>query len=137
MLWYLTVLLCCDVLWKLVASVVHAFKHQQIPAGLCGNLTPGVSSLACQLESAGKLYLEGQADLVSRSIPPGTHVVTPAIPLLNLLTKSPGPLAQVGTMEVLTRARTVDDACWKPWDDLSASRADDMQSLCGCSTDEI
>ena len=34
-------------------------------------------------------YLEGQGDLVSRLITPRTHIVTPFIPITNLLTKSP------------------------------------------------
>ena len=34
-------------------------------------------------------YLEGQGDLVSRIITPITHIVTPIIPIINLLTKSP------------------------------------------------
>ena len=34
-------------------------------------------------------YLEGQWDLVSRLITPITHIVTLAIHLINLLTKSP------------------------------------------------
>ena len=36
-------------------------------------------------------YLEGQGDLVSRSMAPTTHIVTPFIPISNLLTKSPSP----------------------------------------------
>ena len=36
-------------------------------------------------------YLEGQGDLVSRLITPITHIVTPIIPIINLVTKSPGP----------------------------------------------
>ena len=34
-------------------------------------------------------YLEGQGDLVSRLITTITHIVTPFIPIINLLTKSP------------------------------------------------
>ena len=34
-------------------------------------------------------YLEGQGDLVSRLVSPITHIVTPVIPIINLLTKSP------------------------------------------------
>ena len=34
-------------------------------------------------------YLEGQGDLVSRIIAPITHIVTPIVPIINLLTKSP------------------------------------------------
>ena len=34
-------------------------------------------------------YLEGQGDLVSRLVTPITHIVTPVIPIINLLTKSP------------------------------------------------
>ena len=37
------------------------------------------------------VYLEGQGDLVSRLITPITHVVTPFIPIINLLTRSPDP----------------------------------------------
>ena len=36
-----------------------------------------------------KLYLKGQGDLVSRLRTPMTHIVTPLIPIINLLTKSP------------------------------------------------
>ena len=36
-----------------------------------------------------KSYLEGQGDLVTWIITPITHIVTLAIPLINLLTKSP------------------------------------------------
>ena len=39
----------------------------------------------------GLAYLEGQGDLVSRSITPITHIVTLPIPIINLLTKSPRP----------------------------------------------
>ena len=35
------------------------------------------------------LYLEGQGDLVSRLITPLTHIVSPIIPIINLVTKSP------------------------------------------------
>ena len=34
-------------------------------------------------------YLEGQGDLISSLITPITHIVTPVIPIVNLLTKSP------------------------------------------------
>ena len=35
------------------------------------------------------LYLEGQGDLVSRLITTVSHIVTPIIPIINPLTKSP------------------------------------------------
>ena len=35
-----------------------------------------------------KEYLEGQGDLVSRLITPISHIVTPIIPIINLVTKS-------------------------------------------------
>ena len=35
-----------------------------------------------------RVYLEGHEDLVSRLVTPLTHIVTPVIPLINLLTKS-------------------------------------------------
>ena len=35
------------------------------------------------------VYLEGQGDLVSRLITSITHIVTPIIPIINLVTKSP------------------------------------------------
>ena len=34
-------------------------------------------------------YLEGHGDLVSRLITPIRHIITPIIPIVNLLTKSP------------------------------------------------
>ena len=34
-------------------------------------------------------YLEGQGDLVNRSMNPISHIVTPIIAIINLLTKSP------------------------------------------------
>ena len=34
-------------------------------------------------------YLEGQGDLLSRLITPITHIVTPIIPIINLIIKSP------------------------------------------------
>ena len=36
-------------------------------------------------------YLEGQGDLVSRVITPITQIVSPIIPIINLVTKSPDP----------------------------------------------
>ena len=39
--------------------------------------------------TATMLYLEGQGDLVSSFITPKTHIVTPIIPIINLVTKSP------------------------------------------------
>ena len=35
------------------------------------------------------VYLEGHGDLVSILITPISHIVTPIIPIINLLTKSP------------------------------------------------
>ena len=40
-------------------------------------------------DGVGRVYLEGQGDLVSRLVTPITHVVTLVIPLINLVTKSP------------------------------------------------
>ena len=40
-------------------------------------------------DSGPRAYLEGQGDLVSRIITPINHIVTPCIPIINLLTKSP------------------------------------------------
>ena len=34
-------------------------------------------------------YLEGQGDLVSRLVTPISHITTPIIPIISLLTKSP------------------------------------------------
>ena len=34
-------------------------------------------------------HLEGHGDLVSRLISPISHIITPIIPIINLLTKSP------------------------------------------------
>ena len=36
-----------------------------------------------------RVSLEGQGDLVSSLIAPITHIVTPPIPMISLLTKSP------------------------------------------------
>ena len=41
------------------------------------------------IDHLGRLYLEGHGDLVSKLIIPITHIKTPVIPLINLLTKSP------------------------------------------------
>ena len=43
-------------------------------------------------QRAGVPYLAGQGDVVSRLITPITYIVTPFIPIINLLTKSPWTL---------------------------------------------
>ena len=40
---------------------------------------------------AGLPYLEGHGDLVGRIITPISHIITPPIPICNLLAKSPWP----------------------------------------------
>ena len=46
---------------------------------------------ACNGHLLNNIYLECQGDIVSRLITPMTHIVTPVIPLINLLTKSLDP----------------------------------------------
>ena len=42
-----------------------------------------------RIGSLAELYLEGQGDLVSRLRTPIAHIVSPAILIISLLTKSP------------------------------------------------
>ena len=58
----------------------------QAPAVISsGPPTPGIGTDAY----VDTLYLEGQGDLVSRLTLPITHIVTPSMPIINLVTKSP------------------------------------------------
>ena len=50
----------------------------------------GVANYASGVETLTfKLCLEGQGDLLSRLITPITHIITPIIPIINLVIKSP------------------------------------------------
>ena len=58
------------------------------------NLYGTLVSMLIHVDLSGTLsplhpYLEGQGDLVSRSIAPITHAVNQLIPIINLVTKSP------------------------------------------------
>ena len=54
----------------------------------------------CSRKTIVALYLEGQGDLVSRLITPITHIVTPVIPRINLLTKFPLTLQVVSEAQL-------------------------------------
>ena len=52
-------------------------------------LTSGCLDPQVTLSQLARVYLEGQGDLVDKLITPVTHIVTPIIPIVNLVTESP------------------------------------------------
>ena len=71
---------------RLKAQGPESSRTRQTCASRARDLGGSLKAPCCGLTGWS---LEGQGDLVSRLITPITHIVSPFIPIINLLTKSP------------------------------------------------